>query len=348
MSTAGDCGDAFVDHYAALGLTLKAEAADVRKAFLRQALATHPDKNLGLDPKIAEANFVLVQKAYEVLGNPTSREAYNGQYFRWLRRGRQAAAGAGAGATGVPPSSSACPAPGRSSDTSSSRGGGGGGARDEGNNVDDDGDDGEPDHKKKRRSARSSGGGASSPPSAYCRHDWQQYRSDAARQRAEQERSSAEDAARQERLRRARAARLAAAQGAVQEIYDDRVGEGGARAARTVKLQWKFPFERPSGGARGGPAAAIRRLLSRLPRGGGGGGGGGALRGYDVRAVRPAGRHAAVVELGSVQEAEDLIHGNSDCASSDGGGDGGGGGGDDNNGAKPLRPREFTATWMIA
>ena len=80
----------FVDYYSVLGIELTATARDIRKAYLKKALTTHPDKNPDLDPKTAEANFILAQKAKDILSDTASREAYNVEYFRWIRREKHA------------------------------------------------------------------------------------------------------------------------------------------------------------------------------------------------------------------------------------------------------------------
>lgn len=62
------------DHYAALGLSANATQADIKKAFRQKAAFFHPDRN---DAPDAAVRFQAVQKAYEVLGDETSRQAYD-------------------------------------------------------------------------------------------------------------------------------------------------------------------------------------------------------------------------------------------------------------------------------
>lgn len=62
------------DHYGALGLAANASLADIKKAFRQKASFYHPDRN---DAPDAAQQFQAVQKAYEVLGDDTARQAYD-------------------------------------------------------------------------------------------------------------------------------------------------------------------------------------------------------------------------------------------------------------------------------
>lgn len=61
-------------HYEALGVPRSAPEAEVRKAYLRQALRHHPDKDAAVH---ATERFQRIQEAYEVLSSPTRRRAYD-------------------------------------------------------------------------------------------------------------------------------------------------------------------------------------------------------------------------------------------------------------------------------
>ena len=64
------------DHYATLGVARDASTADIKKAYRKAALRWHPDKNPD-DREGAEAIFVKVAEAYEILGSDEARAAYD-------------------------------------------------------------------------------------------------------------------------------------------------------------------------------------------------------------------------------------------------------------------------------
>ena len=59
-------------HYDVLGIPRDAGAADVRRAYRKRALATHPDKTNG-----ESGAFLAVGEAFRVLSDPGLREAYD-------------------------------------------------------------------------------------------------------------------------------------------------------------------------------------------------------------------------------------------------------------------------------
>ena len=69
------------DHYAALGVASSASATAIKKAFRQQAALLHPDRNPAAN---AAQRFRAVQEAYEVLGEPSRREAYDNNRKRNL------------------------------------------------------------------------------------------------------------------------------------------------------------------------------------------------------------------------------------------------------------------------
>ncbi|MDD9912203.1 MAG: molecular chaperone DnaJ [Alphaproteobacteria bacterium] len=63
------------DFYETLGVSKSADAAELKKAFRKQAMKYHPDKNP--DDASAEAKFKEVNTAYDVLSDPQKRAAYD-------------------------------------------------------------------------------------------------------------------------------------------------------------------------------------------------------------------------------------------------------------------------------
>src|ERR1700755_2498869 len=63
------------DFYVVLGVQRDASEADIKKAYRKLAMECHPDRNNG--DKSAEEKFKLVSEAYEVLGDPEKRAAYD-------------------------------------------------------------------------------------------------------------------------------------------------------------------------------------------------------------------------------------------------------------------------------
>src|SRR3954463_10725127 len=61
--------------YDVLGVTAKASAADIKKAYRRLAKKLHPDANKN-DPKSA-AKFAELNSAYEIVGDEDKRKAFD-------------------------------------------------------------------------------------------------------------------------------------------------------------------------------------------------------------------------------------------------------------------------------
>lgn len=78
-STGGSYAADDEDLYARLGVTPAADAREIKKAYRAQSLEWHPDKAMarGVDPELAQQEFVEVARAYEVLSDPEQRTAYD-------------------------------------------------------------------------------------------------------------------------------------------------------------------------------------------------------------------------------------------------------------------------------
>ena len=77
------------DYYEVLGVSRDASEQDLKSAYRKQALKYHPDRNPG--DQAAEEKFKEASEAYQVLGDPEKRAAYD----RYGHAGVGAAAGAG-------------------------------------------------------------------------------------------------------------------------------------------------------------------------------------------------------------------------------------------------------------
>jgi molecular chaperone DnaJ len=82
------------DFYATLGISKDATQDDIKKAYRKKALESHPDRNPN-NPK-AEAQFKSISEAYEVLSDDSKRRLYD----QYGEDGLRGAAGGGGGFSG--------------------------------------------------------------------------------------------------------------------------------------------------------------------------------------------------------------------------------------------------------
>jgi len=81
------------DYYAILGVSKDASEEDIKKAYKKNALKWHPDRNLN-NKEEAEAKFKEIAEAYEVLNDPQKRKLYD-QFGEEGLKGRGIPGGAG-------------------------------------------------------------------------------------------------------------------------------------------------------------------------------------------------------------------------------------------------------------
>src|SRR3990167_5495060 len=82
------------DFYSTLGVSREATPEEIKKAYRKKALESHPDRNPD-DPK-AEEQFKRISEAYEVLSDDNKRRVYD----QYGEEGLKGAAGMGGGGFG--------------------------------------------------------------------------------------------------------------------------------------------------------------------------------------------------------------------------------------------------------
>ena len=64
------------DYYKILGISKDANEDEIRKAYKREALKYHPDKNIN-NKEVAEKNFKKVNDAYSILSDKEKKQQYD-------------------------------------------------------------------------------------------------------------------------------------------------------------------------------------------------------------------------------------------------------------------------------
>jgi len=73
----------FIDYYSILNVDNKADSEDIKKAYKRQAIKWHPDKNPGKD---TAREMQQINEAYLILGDPDARKRYDIEYTLFKQR----------------------------------------------------------------------------------------------------------------------------------------------------------------------------------------------------------------------------------------------------------------------
>jgi len=90
------------DYYAVLGVPRAASPDQIKRAYRREAMRWHPDKNPGEKQARAAENFKAVGEAYAVLSDKQQRAAYDNYGKEGARTVKHGGGGGGGGGGGMP------------------------------------------------------------------------------------------------------------------------------------------------------------------------------------------------------------------------------------------------------
>ncbi|WAR57023.1 hypothetical protein PtB15_8B67 [Puccinia triticina] len=85
------------DYYAILGIPRSADEAQIKSAYKKAALKSHPDRNVGQDPETANRKFKEVSEAFQVLSDKNQRAVYDQFGEEGLKGGPPPGPGGGMG-----------------------------------------------------------------------------------------------------------------------------------------------------------------------------------------------------------------------------------------------------------
>ena len=84
-----------IDYYKILGVTRSASESEIKKAYRKLSMLTHPDRAPEQERETAKVKFQEINQAYEILGSPEKRKQYDFQQLNPFKGGMS-------GMTGMP------------------------------------------------------------------------------------------------------------------------------------------------------------------------------------------------------------------------------------------------------
>ena len=84
-----------IDYYKILGVTRSASESEIKKAYRKLSMLTHPDRAPEQERETAKVKFQEINQAYEILGSPEKRKQYDFQQLNPFKGGLS-------GMTGMP------------------------------------------------------------------------------------------------------------------------------------------------------------------------------------------------------------------------------------------------------
>ncbi|KAJ6631597.1 hypothetical protein B0H10DRAFT_2159831 [Mycena sp. CBHHK59/15] len=82
LATTLDSSQPLVNHYTILSVSSDSSPSEIKSAYHRALLLSHPDKNLTANPLIGAVDIASIKEAYLVLSTPTLRAQYDARTRR--------------------------------------------------------------------------------------------------------------------------------------------------------------------------------------------------------------------------------------------------------------------------